>query len=93
MTIARYGREIAKAAPSHMPNKLELCLVLYPDDDGTEMCYRTQFQIELIDGRAQVGLIDYGVTATVEISNIREFHEQFSFGCFTFLGKIRANIR
>lgn len=92
MEITKFGQEIAKARAPYMPTKLELCIVFCPDDDGTEMWYRAQFQIHLSEERAQVALIDFGITVNVLTSNIRKFDQQFAYDSPIILCKIRANI-
>lgn len=87
--LTDFGKTLENLSP-HIPNKLELCLTLYPDEDGTDVWYRAQYQIELTDERAQVGLIDFGVSAVVKMSNIRKFHEHFAYERISFTGKIRG---
>lgn len=45
---------------------------------------------ELSDSRAQVRLIDFCITAVVESSKIRKFHDNFSYNQLSFIGKIRS---
>lgn len=87
--VSDYGKALANIEP-YQPEKFEICFALQFDDDGTEVWYRAQFQQELSDGRAQVGLIDFGVSTIIKMSNIRKFAEQFSFERVNFIGKIRC---
>lgn len=45
-TVTQFGQSVAKNAP-FKPKRLEICLVYIPDDDGTAMWYRGQYQQEL----------------------------------------------
>lgn len=88
-TLERYGSCLAEKEP-HLPNPSELCLVLFPDDDGSPFWYRAEFQVDLENERAQVRLIDFFVTAVVPLCNIRKFEQQFAYEQLSFIGKIRA---
>lgn len=89
LQISNYGKTLANIEP-YQPEKFEMCIALQFDDDGTEVWYRAQFQQNLQDGRAQVGLIDFGVSSIVQTVNIRKFEDQFGFGCLNFMCKIRC---
>lgn len=86
--LDQYGDSLANREP-HTPHKSELCLVLKPDPDG--IWYRAQYQVDLMDARAQVRLIDFGITTVVAISDIRKFEEQFAYSQLSFIGKIRSD--
>lgn len=91
--ITKYGEEEVANTHAYVPEISELCIVYKPDDDGTKAWYRAQFQQKLISRRAQVGLIDFGVTATVWMKNIRKFDQRFSYGRLNFVGKVRGHNR
>lgn len=76
-------------AEAYLPSKFELCLALVPDDDGTHMWYRCQYQQPLANNFAQIGLIDFGVSATVEMKNIRQWESRFGYECLALLCKLR----
>lgn len=50
--VCKYGNALENAEP-HAPNKGELCIVQYPDPDGSLYWYRSEFQTVLSDSRAQ----------------------------------------
>lgn len=87
--LLNFGKSVAKAEP-YVPEKFQMCIVFHPDADGTEVWYRAQFQVQLANDRAQVGLIDFEISIVVEMCNIRKFSEQFAFGRKSFVGKIRS---
>lgn len=87
--VCQYGEKMARERP-YDPEKNELCVVHLPDDDGTQMYYRAQFQQKLVNGKVQVGLIDFNATAIVPSSGIRRFDENMSFERISFLCKIRS---
>lgn len=55
--VCQYGEKMASEQP-YDPEKNELCVVHLPDDDGTQLYYRAQFQQKLVNGNVQVGPID-----------------------------------
>lgn len=67
-----------------------MCLVLYPDDDGTHVWYRAQYHQRLANDQAQVGLIDYGVSAVVNLCNIRMFDQRYAYDRLSFTAAIRS---
>lgn len=84
-----YGDTVVNAVP-YLPDKLEICLALITEDDGTPNWYRVEFQQTLTENRAQVGLIDFGVSAVTLMSNLRKIPiNQFHHECVTIIGKIR----
>lgn len=88
MAVTEFGKSIAYTEP-YKPEKSEICLALLPDDDGTIMWYRAQFQEELVNNKAQVALIDFHITAVVKMSNLRKLND-FGFERISFFGKIRS---
>lgn len=90
--LTEFGRCHLNRKPTYSPLNLELCLVSHPDPDGVECWYRAQYQQELSNDRAQVGLIDFGITETVAKSAIREFREEFSYPGLTIACKLRAKV-
>lgn len=87
--VCQYGEKMVSERP-YDPEKNELCVVRLPDDDGTQMYYRAQFQQKLVNGKVQVGLMDFNATAIVPSSGIRRFDEIMSFERINFLCKIRS---
>lgn len=87
--LTEYGESLA-AADVYKPEYLEICLAMYPDDDGTHVWYRAQFQGQLANDQAQVGLIDFGVSAVVHSRNIRAFDSKFGYERISFSGKIKS---
>lgn len=87
--LTGYGESLI-AANVYMPDYLEICFVLYPDADGTHVWYRAQFQGELANDQAQVGLIDFGVSVVVNSRNIRLFDARFGYERISFSGKIKS---
>lgn len=75
--LQKYGESV-KNAPAYKPKHLEMCLALVMDA-GEAVWYRAQFQQSLADGRAQFGIIDYGVTLTGNESDIRELSKDLVF--------------
>lgn len=90
--LTRFGRANSKQNEPYLPLHLELCIVLYPDPDGTECWYRAQYQQTFANNRAQVGLIDFGITVIVEASTVRVFEEQFAYNCLTIICKLRSQV-
>lgn len=87
--VTQFGESLANTEP-YKPEWLEICLVFLPDDDGTIMWYRAQFQQELVNGIAQVGLIDFNIPAEVKMSDIRKLNDDLGFERMSFFGKIRC---
>lgn len=73
---------------AYLPSKSEFCLVYIPDNDGTPMWYRCQYQQPLANDLCQVGLIDFGTSAIAKMADIRKM-TQFDDECMTFTCKIR----
>lgn len=86
--VADFGSTQIAHVP-YEPDKLEMCIVMSPDEDGTEFWYRAQFHQILTNERAQVGLIDFGCSAVVSMQNIRKFNESLLHERVSFIGKIR----
>lgn len=87
--VSNFGVIVANDQP-YRPDKFELCIALHSDDDGTKVWYRAQYQQELANGRAQIGLIDFETTVVVDIQNIRKFPDHLTFNRITFICKIRC---
>lgn len=83
-----YGQTLRHSA--YVPDMLEICLVLYEDENEEELWYRAQYQQLLVNDRAQVGLIDFGVSVVVDTSKIRKIDERFVYDRLSFIGKIRG---
>lgn len=88
--LKEYGKTLRDIVNEYVPDKLEMCLALYEDGDGDELWYRAQYQQPMINKRAQIGLIDFGVSVVTDISNIRKFDERFVYDRLSFIGKIRG---
>lgn len=84
------GDKELKHAEAYLPGKSELCLANILDDDGVSMWYRCQYQQTLTNNRAQVGLIDFGVSAIANIANIRKWCTDFDYDCLTIVCKLQA---
>lgn len=84
-----YGETVVSAMP-YTPDKLEICLALLAEDDGTTNRYRVEFQQQLSENRAQIGLIDFAVSAVTSMLNLRKIPlGKFSHECVTIVCKIR----
>lgn len=85
--------EIAEYARDHnepyVPDHLELCIAMMPDEQGEPLWYRAQYHQTLTNGRAQIGLIDFGNSVIVKSEDIRMFNEKFSYEIISFVGKLR----
>lgn len=89
--LLEYGRTILAHNHPYYPDNLELCLVCYPDEDQAPCWYRAQFQQRLFGNRAQVGLIDYAISAVVKMSDIRKFDaERFGYDQISLNCKLRS---
>lgn len=87
--LTEYGQSQLLGLAPYVPDHLELCLVLHPDEEGTPLWYRAQYQQQLSNDRAQVGLLDFGVSATVDAANIRKFNGRFAHELVSIVGKLR----
>lgn len=87
--LTEYGKTL-KSVNAYEPDRLEMCLVLYPDNDGTHVWYRAQFQQRLANGQARVGLIDYGVSAVIYMANVRMFDQRFAYERISFSATIKS---
>lgn len=87
--LTEFGKTL-KNVTAYKPDRLEMCLVLYPDEEGTEVWYRAQFHQYLANDRAQVGLIDFGILVIVKSCHIRMFQQQFGYERLSFTAKIRS---
>lgn len=84
--IQKYGNTV-KMAPAYAPRHLEMCVVKIMDDEEP-VWYRAQFHTLLANGRAQVGLLDYGINENVLENDIRPFDEQLAFECLSLTCQI-----
>lgn len=88
--LETYGRT-ASNEPAYVPDRYELCIVSIIDEElDTPLWYRAQFQHELVNNYAQVGLVDYGTTAVVSMAVIRKFNAEFTYERLSLICKIRA---
>lgn len=85
--LSEFGCTLIKNEP-YMPEKLELCFVMHKDE-GTPFWYRGQFHQLLTDDRVQVGLVDFGCSVVVPLSNIRKFDHNFAYECVSVVCKMR----
>lgn len=88
--LLNFGRTLTNAQESYQPEKMEICLAMKQDEEGLKCWYRAQYHETLSNDFAQVGLIDFGITANVRLSDIRKFHERFSYPCISYDCKIRS---
>lgn len=86
--LCDFGKIIMPRVP-YVPQMLELCIVLHPDENGIQCWYRAQFQQVLSDDQGQVGLLDFGVQETVPMFSIRKFEIQFAYDCISMTCKLR----
>lgn len=77
--LNKSGDTLRNSGNKYSPDKLEMCLVLYEDEAQEELWYRAQYQQSLVNERAQVGLIDFGISVFVDKSKIRKFDERFAY--------------
>lgn len=85
--LSVFGNTVLNAEP-YLPSKFELCSALVTENE-IGMWYRCQFQLLLVNNRAQIGLIDSGVTEIADLRNIRKFESQFGYECLTLVCKLR----
>lgn len=88
--IQTYGESIKNDA-AYSPRHLELCVVKILEEDEP-IWYRAQYQQQLVDGRAQVALIDYGVTENVLENDIRLFHKKLLFECLALTCSVKKGV-
>lgn len=90
VALCEYG-ETCRNDPSYTADKSEICLVMIPDGN-IDIWYRAEYQQLLANDKAQVGLIDFGVSATVDAANIRKLPiEEFKYECVTLTCKLRSD--
>lgn len=88
--LKAFGKTLRDSVGAYVPDKIEICLAPYEDENEEELWYRAQYQQSLVNGRAQVGLIDFGVSVVVDKSKIRKIDERFVYDRLSFIGKIRG---
>lgn len=90
VALCEYG-ETCQNDPLYTADKSEICLVMIPDGN-IDIWYRAEHQALLAHDKAQVGLIDFGLSATVDVAYIRKLpiHE-FQYECVTFTCKLRSD--
>lgn len=88
--IQEYGESI-KNDGAYSPRHLELCVVKILEEDDP-IWYRAQYQQQLVDGRAQVALIDYGITDNVLENDIRVFNKKLVFECLALTCSVKKGV-
>lgn len=91
-TLTEFGQSQLLRLDPYVPDHLELCLVMLPDEQGVPLWYRSQFHQKLADNHAQVGLIDFGTTVNIPENNIRAFPSHLAYECSSMVCKLRAKV-
>lgn len=73
----------------YVPEKLEICSAFYSDAENSPLWYMAQFQEILANEKAQVGLIDFGISVNVPLADIRKFDHRLDYEQLSIVGKLR----
>lgn len=84
--IEKYGRSNDEV---YSPANKELCIAKVADEGGEMNWYRAEYQQSLVDGRVQLGLVDFATIGTTDENNIRKIRQAHLHEVLSFVGKLR----